>query len=367
MPKNDELLLTVFEALDYIKNNPCEAAQMIDGIKEAVAVIAATSENNSKKETVQLPLYETGKSFIRLFEEIKKSTVDEIKSHIIKKYNLVDDRFKMIIEKYYKDYNFWGTLDIEKNDYNVFQNHAEALVNHADDFLWLYRRLADYRSRYILHAYVENWLNFNFEGLKKSLEKIFYDYFDTDIIKCGHNEVFVDLGAFNGDTVVNYITVYGESYKKIYCYEILPESFNALRENLKSLKNIELRQKGASDKKGVMFLSKSNILSANTLSEKPAEDSVEIETVALDEDITEPVTFIKMDIEGAEQAAVRGCARHIAKSKPKLAISLYHNNEDIWKIPRMIDEICPGYKFYLRYHGGELLVSELSLLAVHEE
>ena len=81
-------------------------------------------------------------------------------------------------------------------------------------------------------------------------------------------------------------------------------------------------------------------------------------------DINEPVTLIKMDIEGAEQSALKGCLRHIEEDQPKLALSVYHNFEDIWKLAKMVDETTPGYRFYLRYHGGNLWPSEISLLAL---
>ena len=86
--------------------------------------------------------------------------------------------------------------------------------------------------------------------------------------------------------------------------------------------------------------------------------------MALDDDIGEPLTFIKMDIEGAEQAALRGCSQHIRKERPKLALSVYHNFEDLWKLPRMIEELVPGYRFFLRYHGGDLWPTEITLLAL---
>ena len=43
---------------------------------------------------------------------------------------------------------------------------------------------------------------------------------------------------------------------------------------------------------------------------------------------------------------------------------MYHNFEDIWKLPRMIEALVPGYRFYLRYHGGDLWPSEITLLAL---
>lgn len=257
-------------------------------------------------------------------------------------------------------------MNIDNNEYEIFRNRANALKNHTDEFVWLYGRLADYRSRYTLYAFINYWLNFNMETLLDVRETIFKSYFDPDIIKCTADEVIVDLGAYIGDTVVDYVNTYGRKYKKFYCYEISPETFNALKNTIEAnnFDNIELRRKGAATQKGFMRIKSTNPNdpSANIISET---GDIEVEVVTIDEDITEPVTLIKMDIEGAEQAALRGCAGHIKNNKPKLALSLYHNNEDIWKLPRMVDEICPGYKFYMRYNGGNV-GTELTLLAVYD-
>ena len=78
------------------------------------------------------------------------------------------------------------------------------------------------------------------------------------------------------------------------------------------------------------------------------------------------VTFIKMDIEGAEQDALRGSIRHIQEESPKLLVSVYHNNEDIWKIPRMITDMDSDYQLYLRSNGKQWGPAEIVLLAIHE-
>ena len=105
--------------------------------------------------------------------------------------------------------------------------------------------------------------------------------------------------------------------------------------------------------------------SANTLAGS-GDNTVEI--VALDDDIREPITLLKMDIEGAEQSVLTGCLGHIKADKPKLALSVYHNFEDIWKLARMVEDVAPDvYRFYLRYHGGNLWPSEISLLAIPRE
>ena len=66
--------------------------------------------------------------------------------------------------------------------------------------------------------------------------------------------------------------------------------------------------------------------------------------------LNKKVDYIKMDIEGAEIAALQGASATIAKCKPKLAISAYHKEDDLWKIPQLIKELNPGYKLYFEHH-----------------
>ncbi len=269
---------------------------------------------------------------------------------------------RQALQDYFLKYPFWGRLDEAKKDYELFFNRADALKNHYADFLWFYERLADYRSKMILYFFILNWRYFTL--LTPVIEPLYSHYFDLDIMKVSKDEVFVDLGAYRGDTALSFIHNYGKGhYKKIYCYEITPQTITLLEETLKGYENIVVRPYGASDVSGVFYLSENGDISANTLSDSGA---TAVKTVLIDEDITEPVSFIKMDIEGFEQRALAGCRRHIAEEKPKLAISVYHNNEDIYKIARIIDEICPGYTFYLRYYGTNLSPNEVVLLAVYE-
>lgn len=80
--------------------------------------------------------------------------------------------------------------------------------------------------------------------------------------------------------------------------------------------------------------------------------------------IKEPVTVIKMDIEGAEQDALKGAARHIAEEKPRLLISTYHKPEDLFQIPRLIDSMRNDYTYYLRFNGKGLWPCDHVLFAV---
>ena len=68
-------------------------------------------------------------------------------------------------------------------------------------------------------------------------------------------------------------------------------------------------------------------------------------------DLSDRVVHIKMDIEGAEKRALRGAVEIIRRDKPMLAICVYHKNDDLLEIPKLIKEIVPDYKFYLRHHN----------------
>lgn len=273
---------------------------------------------------------------------------------------------------YWAKYPLWGETPNQ-----IFTAAGKAFADHHDDLFWLFGRLADNQSRRVLLAVLSNWRFYDFWKLNAVKETKYDDYFDLDLLHCDDNEVVADLGAYIGDTFLSYVKNYGSlAYKRYYCYEITSDSFAKLAQVTKPYPRVILRRKGAGDGPGTMTLSTGSDASANTLTEDTISqtDATEQETtgetvdiVALDDDITEPLTLIKMDIEGAEQSALRGCARHIREDRPKLALSVYHNFEDIWKLPRMIEEFVPGYRFYLRYHGDDLWATELSLLALPPE
>ena len=284
------------------------------------------------------------KNFTDLINTLEKQSQEEIFYNIKNNFLNQNENIKNSIEDYLNKFNYWGSLDTKNNDYTEIIEKSKSLKNNLEDYKWLYNKLEDYRSKKLLFAILNNWYQYDFQSLEQSRETNYKDYFDLDIVKC-QDEIFVDLGAYIGDTTLDYINTYGiESYKKIYCYEITPNIFALLKNNLSKYPNIIYKQKAVSDKKETLYINNSSVdASANTVSE---EGNSEIKAVTIDEDIKEKITTIKMDIEGYEQKAIQGAQKHIKNDKPKLLISVYHNNEDLWKIPRMIEEICPGYKFY---------------------
>lgn len=302
------------------------------------------------------------KKFKELTDNIKSKDEIEIFYHIKERFLLLNEATRKSCENFFNKFLYWGKLDFEKKNFEFFKLKSETLKNHINDFIWLYDSLCDYQSKKVLLATLDNWYNWNFTDLSSVIQKVYDDYFDLDLVPKCENEVFVDLGAYIGDTTLSFIKNYGtDSYQKIYCYDINKENFEYLKTNTKNYEDIDLRLKGVSSNNGTMYLKENGELSSCQVSD---EGNVPVDVVKLDDDIKEEITIIKSDIEGSEQKALLGAKGHIMNEHPKLLISIYHSNDDVWKIPKMIKEMDNSYRLYLRYHGGPIYPTEITLIAI---
>lgn len=158
-------------------------------------------------------------------------------------------------------------------------------------------------------------------------------------------ENFLDLGAYNGDTVIEF-TQNVKDYSAITALEPDSRNFRKLCENTSSLKNI-LCINGAAGE----FRGKSNISSQHGRGVSLGVGNTEINTFSIDAlSKKSPPTFIKIDVEGAESAVLDGGKGTISALKPKMHIAVYHRSEDIFEIPLKIHKLCPTYKIFMRHH-----------------
>jgi len=176
-------------------------------------------------------------------------------------------------------------------------------------------------------------------------------YFGPPFITPVPDEVYIDGGCLDGETILDFIDFAG-NVRKIYGFEPVPESYARTLEEL-SKKQIDyamLFQKGLWDTSSILrFDLIDPEVGAAMISEK---GSVEIETVSIDEVVNpaDKVTFIKLDIEGAELNALKGGAKTIHSCLPRLAVCVYHKPDDIVTIPNYILSLSPDYRLYLRHH-----------------
>jgi len=221
---------------------------------------------------------------------------------------------------------------------------------HVSDWEWLHNRLEDDASRNVLNNLALHRM-LPFPIFLKNSSDTSALYFDKSVFQLRGDEVFVDCGGYDGDVVISFINN-TESYKRIYMYEPSSELFNRCRQRLPVHDSIVLKQAGVGANNDMLLMSGKD-LSGTFVPRSDRENEELCRIVSLDEDIAEPVSFIKMDIEGFEIQAIIGASRHIRESSPKLAISVYHYLSDIWEIPRLIHSINPRYRFYLRQYSRE--------------
>jgi FkbM family methyltransferase len=178
-------------------------------------------------------------------------------------------------------------------------------------------------------------------------------YFET--FSSRKRETFVDCGVFDGDTSYDFARWCRGNYRKIFAFEADEVNFNACKINLFKLSDVALYNLGVWDCEEVLRFNNtssgfSSIHEDSTTLEN--DNIVEIKTCALDEFLKdEEITFIKMDIEGAEIKALQGAKNIISNQKPKLAICVYHKPEDIFEIPELLLKLNPEYNFKLRHYG----------------
>lgn len=181
------------------------------------------------------------------------------------------------------------------------------------------------------------------------------------LLNFSNNEIFVDGGAYTGDSIEAFIKAVHGKYKSILSFE--PDEINYEHLSMycksKHFNRITLIKKGIYVKNGKVFFSVNGRVDARIL-DKTYEsiknnERRSIETTSLDTYFSkrEKPTLIKMDIEGAENEALRGASGLIRKHRPKLMISVYHHAEDLWNIPLLIKKLHPDYRLYLRHFSNE--------------
>jgi FkbM family methyltransferase len=174
-------------------------------------------------------------------------------------------------------------------------------------------------------------------------------YFEPGIFTLAGDEIFVDGGCFTGDTAEEFIKQTNGKYRRIYGFEPDKNNLKKAVANLAKYGNVDVRSGG------LWHMTNTYRFASGAFgNSKIAEDGDTItNTYSLDEFFAdkEPPTFIKMDIEGAERLALEGAAGLLKACRPKLAICVYHNIQDMYTLPELILKINPGYKLSLRHYS----------------
>lgn len=232
--------------------------------------------------------------------------------------------------------------DVPVADDTIFTR--EFIEAHNEEFDKAYSLLADDESRKnyinILNFKVSGKIQYLFEAEKEK------SFVYKEILKVADDEIFVDLGAYDGDTVREFVAACGGKYKKIYAFEADEKNFKKLKANTENLEDVYAFNLAAWDKKETLLFEKKK----GRNSRLSVAGNVEVQAQSVDNVVDGEVTILKMDIEGSEEKALDGARETIVKYSPRLYVCAYHRNSDMFLLPLKIHSTCSDYRFYFYHH-----------------
>ncbi|MDD5307569.1 MAG: FkbM family methyltransferase [Deltaproteobacteria bacterium] len=256
--------------------------------------------------------------------------------------------FKPVFE-WLKQNDFISVNQIFKYDLETSNYLATASIGTiADNLVSTYNLLSDRHSVSVFNA-ILNRIFCSQEDIDVMARVCDNNqYFPSEIIQLQADETFLDVGGYDGDTLRDFVSRTSGHFSRIYVFEVDRHNFDRLRDNVSLLPcsdRISIYNLGAWDSECDISYSIGHSQSTVGIGEGHGH-------VARLDDIlcNEKISFIKMDIEGAELRALVGAQGIISSQRPRLAICIYHKFSHLWEIPLYVHSIMPECKIYLRHY-----------------
>lgn len=234
----------------------------------------------------------------------------------------------------------------------------DLLYSNWDRICVLIDILDDYESKLIIQNYLLSAASFTNALLNPIIPQYFPPFFTLT-----EREIVVDGGAYIGDTLDEYLKFY-KKFVQYHAFEPSSQNFTQLR-NDRNVENLFFYNNGLGlGNQTLLFHDADSLTTTSSFLTNihNKENLREVQIVRLDDTISE-VSFIKLDIEGAELNALIGSANLIITHKPKIAVCIYHKFEHLWQIVDFLNSLRNDYKFSVRYHSTEKILTELVLYA----
>lgn len=271
----------------------------------------------------------------------------------------IDTRFPRLLNFLQKRPEILYTLPstLYKETYGLYQQNiscpfnANLIINSIDRIEKTYHLLNDKESQMTFLNILMYRLTLNREYAYRAYS-MYPQYFIPEFCRLTSDKIYVDCGAYNGDSFISYCR-HNSVPQKAYLFEPDKKNKTILDNFLQEYKiNCELKtiEKGVYKFTGTLFFVEGKGVVSH-FTEHPIKNSITLEVTSIDDSVVEDVSFIKMDIEGFEKEALLGAKNHIEGTYPKLAICIYHYCSDLWEIPLMIADMFPKYNNYkIRHH-----------------
>jgi FkbM family methyltransferase len=235
----------------------------------------------------------------------------------------------------------WSGLPLAPVVFNdgFAQDHAA----HAAEYEWIVGRVEDESSRLVLRKLISFRLKYDIELLDGFESRLEAQYFEDFLKLRTEGESFVDIGGYDGANSLEFIRRC-PGYGVIHVFEPEAANYRACVATLAGRANVHVHQVGLAAAPGSVRLASSGSTA------RIADEGASIAVKRLDDVIHEVPTFIKMDVEGVEAAVIEGAGEIIRRHRPRLAICVYHNAGDFWRIPRQVLALRADYRIHVRHY-----------------
>ena len=247
-----------------------------------------------------------------------------------------------------QDQVFSVNTAIEFLDHPPFRLQLEEFLPHLNGYRNAFNTFKDELSRKIVIARINSYL-FN-DFIEDYCQP--GQYFPNEL-QFSEDEIFVDGGLYIGDTTEEFIRTVNNKYHHIYGFEIDNDTADRARGNLQ-YNRVDVIPYG-------LWSHRTNLIAhINNMHHEGSainpNGSVTVPVTSLDDFFSTHVkselpTMIKLDIEGAERKAIEGGIKTISKARPKMAVCVYHQTQDLYELPELIMRVNPDYKLMLRHHS----------------
>ncbi|MBQ9021292.1 MAG: FkbM family methyltransferase [Eggerthellaceae bacterium] len=181
----------------------------------------------------------------------------------------------------------------------------------------------------------------------------YFDYFQPD-----GTEYFVDAGCLDGGTSAAFASWCKGNYGHIYAFEPNPLSTEAYRKGMSVFgERATLYEYALLDRIG--FTSFDAIGRSKWDARVDELGSTIVPCSTLDAVLGgRPVTYVKLDIEGCELRALIGGRGLLAEKRPRLAVSVYHEAEDLFAAMNLLRDMA-AYSFAIRHYHSDAIETVL--------
>ena len=227
------------------------------------------------------------------------------------------------------------------------------ILARQEEFLGLEGLLCDELSKQTLYSVLTHHLDNDREHLLAINRAYDAHYFRSGLFSLRRDEIFVDCGAAVGETVDHFLEITEEQFTQLHAFEPDQNNFAQLSAKLDRYRNqpffqnIHRHQQATGDSDRKVAFEHGGGEGSRVIDAIDGETSMDL--VRLDTALPDGATFLKLDIEGHELAALHGAERIIRECKPRVAICVYHRDDDLLTIPAYLKSLNPGYQIGLRH------------------